>query len=335
VNLPRNLQAGLIALVTVIVVGTIGFMIVGDLDVGNAVYLTIITITTLGFAFLAEPLDGLEQLWLVIVLISGMGVAVYTLIAVMEYGFETIMGSDHQRRRKMEKEIRNTSNHVIVCGYGRVGAMAVERLSRNDVRVVVVESDPEAITNAMDRNVPVVIGDATRDETLLEAGIERARSLIASVASSSDNLVITLSTKALRSDLPVTARAIDAETEKKLTLAGADAVVTPELVGGLRMAALATQPGLAEFIETVVHDSTSEFRIERFITSPGSTVVGKSLSEMRLREDTGSMVIGVTGVGEPMRVNPDPAQPFREGDAIYGIGSEAQLGKLRIIVEGS
>ena len=334
-NLPRNLQAGLIALVAVIVVGTVGFMFLSDLGFGDAVYVTIVTITTLGFAPGVESLDGIAKTWLVIVLISGMGAAVYTLTAFMEYGFETVIGSDHRRRKKMEREIRNITDHVIVCGYGRVGSMAVERLRRSGVPVVVIESKPDPLRDALDAGVPVVEGDATRDEILFEAGIERARSLIASVEGSSDNLVITLSSKALRSDLPVTARAIDAETEKKLTLAGADAVVTPELVGGLRMAALATQPGLAEFIETVVHDTASEFRIERFIIGNESAVVGSSLSALNLRRDSGAMVIGVTGSGEPMRVNPDPAQPFRAGDAVFGIGTEDQLDRLQVIIEGS
>lgn len=334
-NLPRNLQAGLIALVAVIVVGTVGFMFLSDLGFGDAVYVTIVTITTLGFAPGVESLDGIAKTWLVIVLISGMGAAVYTLTAFMEYGFETVIGSDHRRRKKMEREIRNITDHVIVCGYGRVGSMAVERLRRSGVPVVVIESKPDPLRDALDAGVPVVEGDATRDEILFEAGIERARSLIASVEGSSDNLVITLSSKALRSDLPVTARAIDAETEKKLTLAGADAVVTPELVGGLRMAALATQPGLAEFIETVVHDTASEFRIERFIIGTDSAVVGSSLSALNLRRDSGAMVIGVTGSGEPMRVNPDPAQPFRAGDAVFGIGTEEQLDRLQVIIEGS
>lgn len=333
-NLPSNLKAGVIALTVVIIVGTVGFMIIGDLTTGDSLYLTMVTITTLGFAFLTEPLTGPEKFWLVIVLVAGMGSALYTFTAFVEYGFETLIGSDHRKRRKMTKQIHNLSHHVIICGYGRVGSTASDALMRNRIPIVVIEADPIVVQRAIEEGVSVVEGDATRDEVLVEAGVERARSVIASVSSSSDNLVITLSCKALRPDLPVTARAIDHQTEKKLSLAGADAVVTPELVGGLRMAALATQPGLAEFIETVVRDSAYEFRIERFIVSPGSSVVGRSLGQIDLRKDSGAMVIGIAGEGEPLRANPDPDQPFREGDAVFGIGSENQLDRLRVLLEG-
>lgn len=333
-KLPRNLQAGMTALIIVVLVGTAGFIVVGDLKLGEALYLTIVTITTLGFAFLAEPLSGPEQFWLVVVLIAGLGTAIYTLTAFVEYGLETVIGSDHRKRRRMNKQIDQMSNHVIVCGYGRVGATACATLLRNRVPVLAIEQDPAWVQAAIDEGIPVVEGDATRDEILTLAGIDRARSLIASVASSSDNLVITLSAKAIRPELPVTARAIDKETEKKLSLAGADAVVTPELVGGTRMAALATQPGLTEFFETVVRDSANEFRIERFIIGPDSRIIGSSLSQLDLRKDSGAMVIGVTVEGEPMRVNPDPAQPFRLGEAVFGIGTEAQLDRLRVILEG-
>lgn len=333
-NIPTNLKAGVIALTVVIIVGTSGFMVLGDLGVGDSLYLTMITVTTLGFGFLPEPLTGAEKFWLVLVLIAGMGAALYTLTAFVEYGVETLTGSDLRRRRKMTREIQSLSHHVIICGYGRVGATACDTLTRNRIPVVVIESNPSVVQQAIEEGVAIVEGDATRDEVLIEAGIERARSVIASVQSSSDNLVITLSCKALHPGIPVTARAIDHQTEKKLSLAGADAVVTPELVGGLRMAALATQPGLAEFIETVVRDSAFEFRIERFIVGPESPFLGRSLDQINLRKDSGAMIIGIAAEGEALRPNPEPTRPFREGDAVFGIGTENQLDRLRVMLEG-
>lgn len=332
-QIPSNLKAGLVALVVVIVVGSLGFVLIGGLSIGNSLYLTFITITTLGYSEIGGPFDVATRVWVVIVLISGMGAAIYTLTAFVEYGFETLIGSDHRRRRKMTREIGRISNHVIVCGYGRVGATAAAALHRDGIPLVVVEHDTDAVEAAMQRGFIVIEGNATRDEVLVQARIHDARSVIACVASSSDNLVITLSVRALRPDIPVTARAVDDQTEHKLLLAGANAVVTPEQVGGERIAALATQPGLAEFIDTIVKDSATEFRIRRFVISDRSTTVGQTLADLDLRRDSGAMVIGVAQEGEALRINPDPHTPFESGDCVFGVGSATQLHSLELLLE--
>jgi voltage-gated potassium channel len=333
VDIPSNLKAGLVSLIVVILVGSVGFVLIGGLSAGNAVYLTFITITTLGYSEIGGPFDVTTRIWVVIVLVSGMGAAIYTLTAFMEYGFETLIGSDYRRRRKMSREIGRINNHVIVCGYGRVGATAAAALHRDGIPLVVVEQDPVGVEAAMDKGFIVIKGNATRDEVLVEARIHDARSVIACVASSSDNLVITLSARALRPDIPITARAVDEQTEHKLILAGADAVVTPEQVGGERIAALATQPGLAEFIDTIVRDSATEFRIRRFVISDRSAIVGRTLSDLNLRRDSGAMVIGVAPQGEPLRINPDPQLPFESGDCVFGVGSADQLQSLEHLLE--
>ena len=331
--LPSNLKAGLISLLVVIIVGSLGFVLIGDMSLGNAVYVTFITITTLGYEEIDGPYDVTTRIWVVLVLILGMGAAIFTLTAFMEYGFETLIGSDYRRRRKMNNQLGRIADHVIICGYGRVGASAAAALHRDGVPLVIIEQDAEAVEAAMHEGFIVVEGNATRDEVLVEARIHAARSVIASVASSSDNLVITLSVRALEPEIPVTARAIDEQTEHKLLLAGADAVVTPELVGGERIAALATQPGLAEFMDTVVRDSATEFRIRRFVVAHDSPTVGRTLSDLDLRRDSGAMVIGIAPGGETIRINPDPHAPFKGGDYIFGIGSAAQLQSLEHLFE--
>ena len=193
-QIPSNLKAGLVALVVVIVVGSAGFVLIGGLSVGNSLYLTFITITTLGYSEIGGPFDVATRIWVVIVLISGMGAAIYTLTAFVEYGFETLIGSDHRRRRKMNREIGRISNHVIVCGYGRVGATAAAALHRDGIPLVVVEHHTDAVEAAMDRGFIVIEGDATRNEVLVDARIHDARSVIACVASSSD--VVTLDSMA-------------------------------------------------------------------------------------------------------------------------------------------
>jgi voltage-gated potassium channel len=331
VNIPRNLKAGIVALFVVLAVGSVGFMVIGGLNVSDALYVTMITISTLGYGEIGGPFLGATRLWVALVLIAGMGAALYTATAAVEYGFETVIGSDYRKRRKMQKDVAKAHDHIIVCGYGRVGASAWRALARDGLDVVVIDRDPEAVDAAIKNGALIVEGEATRDDVLAEAGLARAKAVIAAVASPSDNLVITLSVKVAYPHLPVTARAVDHETEKKLTLAGATAVVTPELVGGERIAAFATQPGLAEFLDTVVHSSAVEFRIQRFIVPEASPVVGQTIADLNLRRNSGAMVIGVSAPDDTVRVNPDPHIPFLGGDLVFGLGTASELARLQEI----
>lgn len=327
-RIPTNLRNGLIALVAVIVVGAVGFMILGGLSLDDAAYATFTTITTVGYDEVGGPYTGMTRVWVVLVVLGGLGAVLYVATAVIEYGIETVLGSDHRRRRKMVKEITQLRDHVIVCGYGRVGSTAWQALSRDRIPSIVVERDPDVVEEAIGHGALVVEGDATKDDILRQAGVERARAVIAAVASPSDNMVITISVRALQADLLVTARAIDIETENKLTLAGASAVVTPELVGGERMAAMATEPGLADFLDAVVHNTSFDFRIKQFQLPPDCVFVGKSLRELDIRKDSGAMIIGVSPDGGSVRINPDPTVAFQAGDTVFGLGSGPDLDRL-------
>jgi voltage-gated potassium channel len=335
VRLPSNLRSGLIALGVVIIVGALGFMLFGGLVFDDALYATFTTITTVGYGEVGGPYTGMTRVWVVLVVLGGLGAVLYTATAVIEYGVETVLGSDHRRRRKMAKEIDRIQGHVIVCGFGRVGSTAWKALVRDQIPAVVIERDPEVAERAVALGALVVEGDATTDDVLREAGVTTARSAIAAVASASDNLVITLSVRALHPDLLVTARAVDLETENKLILAGASAVVTPELVGGERMAAMASEPGLADFLDAVVHTSSIEFRIKRFEVGEHSTFVGRTLADLDLRKDSGAMVIGVAKRDESVRINPDPGLPFSVGDVVFGLGSDEDLERLERIIAGT
>jgi voltage-gated potassium channel len=333
VTLPSNLKAGFVSLLIVIVAGTLGFIVISGLSIGDAAYVTVITITTLGFGNPIGELSGPTKLWIVIVLLSGMGAAIYTGTAVMEYGFSVVIGSDHRRQRKMFKEISRMTNHVIVCGYGRVGSTAAAAIKHQGVPVVVVEDDPEGVQRALADGFLVLEGNATRDEVLEDARISEARSLVACVASSSDNLVITLSAHALRKEIPVYARAIDLQTEKKLQLAGARGVVTPELVGGLKIAEYATHPGLGEFVDTLFRDPSTEFQIRRFRVAPDASVIGRSLSDLDLRREGGAMIVSISQSDQPVHTHPDPSRPFIADDTVYAIGSASQLDQLAGLLE--
>lgn len=225
------------------------------------------------------------------------------------------------------------NGHVIVCGFGRVGRNVWSELQRRKEASVVVEVDPERVVAAREHGALVVEGNATTDEILREAGIERAKGLIASVRDDSDNLVIVLSAKALREELLVIARASEAINEEKLLLAGADRVVAPQVVGAHRLAALATQPDLADFIDLVVQGQVVEFAVEQCSVQEGSELAGQTLRGADVHGRAGALVIALQKPPAGVRLNPDPDEKIEAGSVLIGLGSPAQLASLRRLAE--
>lgn len=234
----------------------------------------------------------------------------------------------------MAKEIDRLSNHIIVCGFGRVGTQTWKALRREDVPVVIIEGDPEAADRALDAGAFVVEGDATLNETLVAAGIERARALIACVREDSDNLVIVLSAKHRRRDIPVIARANEIEAQEKLKLAGADRVVSPQLVGAHRLAALAAEPRLDEFVDVILHGKLMELRIEGFEVGDRSLLAGTLLRDSDIREMSGAQVLALEAPDGSIAFNPPPTAMIRPGHTLIAIGSSAQVERLREIAHG-
>jgi voltage-gated potassium channel len=215
-----------------------------------------------------------------------------------------------------------------------VGSTTYEELRKDRRDIVVIEEDPTSVEVAMGLGALVVEGDATHDVVLEQAGIERASVLISAVRTDSDNLVITLSAKARRPELLVIARVVEAENERKLYMAGADRVVAPQQVGAQRLAALALHPELAEFLELVVGRRTVEFRIAEMRIPTGVPIVGKSLRDLDVRNRVGAVVIAVGTASGDMVLNPDPTEPFVEGQTVIAFGTQQQLDGFRELALG-
>lgn len=330
----RNLRLGLYLLAASVVVGSVGYVVVEDFNVIDAVYMTVITITTVGFEEVGGPLSDGGRIWTMLVLMGGMGAALYTAFVGLEYLAETIAVGARARRR-MEKALEHLKDHVVLCGFGRVGRTAFVSLHNAGVPVAVIDSSPEKVAIATQMGAYAIEGDATYDDVLARAGVERARTVIPAVAADSDNLVITLSAKAMNPNVLIVARAINEETEKKLFRAGADRVVAPQLVGGERLATLALRPNVAEFVDLVVTGRTLEFQVEEFIVGEDAKVVGKSLRALDLRNTSGAMVLAIGDGPQPQRIsiNPDPDHVFKAGQLVIGVGTESQLAALQSLVE--
>jgi voltage-gated potassium channel len=223
------------------------------------------------------------------------------------------------------------TGHVIVCGWGRVGAASVDFLDGLGEQVVVVDRDPERLT---DLRYPTICGDVTDDDVLEAAGIARARALIAALDTDADNVFVTLSSRALRRDLVIIARARNESSKSKLLRAGADRVTNPQLIGGRRMAAFALQPHVAEFLDVVMHDDTLDYRIEQFEVPENSPLLEATLSEAAVRKTTGALVLALRQPDGVFLANPPPETPIKAHAVLIALGTPGQLDGVRREIGG-
>lgn len=231
----------------------------------------------------------------------------------------------------MERDIGRMSDHVIVCGWGRVGREVARFLASAGRPVVVVDRDADRL-----RDLPyaTVRGDVTDDETLVDAGIDRASTLVAALDTDADNLFVTVASRSLRPSLQIIARARSETSEPKLRRAGADRVVNPQQLGGDRMASFVTQPHVVDFIDVVMHDGSLEFRLEELPVPAASRLVGDSLRSARIRDRTGALVLAIRRPDGPFITNPSPEHVVETGDVLIGIGTADQLAALAALVAG-
>jgi len=323
----RRVVGGVIVLGLVTIAATVGYMVIEGAGFGESLYMTVVTISTVGFGEIF-PLSPAGRAMTAVVIVLGVGTALYTAATAVEMGLERFLGGE-LRRRRMDRQISRLHDHVIVCGFGRVGRNVWEALRAEDIAVVVIEATPEAAEGGIEAGALVITGDATRYETLGEAGIDRARALIACVRNDNDNLVIVLSAKNRRPKLPVIARATELEAQQKLRLAGADRVVSPQLVGAHRLAALAAEPRLDEFVDVILHGRLMELRIEGIEIDTSSPLNGRSLRDSAIRETSGALVLAVETTDGELHFNPDPDHRIRSGQMIIAIGSSDQVERLR------
>lgn len=315
----RRLRLGVIALAIVLVAGTAGYLGLG-FGLLDAIYQTVITITTVGFSS-PHPFDTAGKIFTIVLLLVGVGTALYTFTAALEVLLEGHM-RDLVRRRRMERDIARMTGHVIVCGCGRVGREVARFLEAAGRPLVVVDVDASRLGAV---SYPTLEGDVTEDEILRAAGIERAGTLVAALNADADNLFVTLTARSMNSGLQIVARARSEATEQKLIKAGADKVVNPQRLGGDRMASFVVQPHVVDFVDIVMHDGTLEFRLEEVTVPFGSPLAGGSLRSTRLHDRTGALVLAIRHPDGTFDTNPSPGFVIAQGDVLICVGTESQL----------
>jgi voltage-gated potassium channel len=311
----------------VLVAGTIGYVALG-FSVLDALYQTVTTVSTVGFREV-QPLSAAGKVFTIVLILLGTGAALYTFGVLLESLIE-----GHLRQllevRRMARDINDMAGHVIICGWGRVGRASADYLTAAGHRIVVIDRDETRLEGV---DYAHVRGDVTDDLVLMAAGIRQAHALIAALDTDADNVYVTLSSRALRPDLVIIARARNDASKSKLVRAGADRVVNPQLLGGHRMASFALQPHVAEFLEGVLHDESADYRIEQIEIGQDSDLVGKPLQETRLAQESGVQLLAIRPAAATAFVaNPAPDTRLEPGAILIVVGTGGQLSSLRSLV---
>ena len=311
-------------IVGVLVAGTVGYTLLG-LGAVDAAYQTIVTVSTVGFREIADgDPDTTWKAFTSVLILFGTGSMLYGATSVIESIVEGRL-SGQFRRYRMQRSIDDLSGHLIVCGTGRVGQAITEFVRSVGQEVVVVDRDE---TRLPDEDVLHVAGDATSDDVLRRAGIERAATLVSALGTSVDNLYVTLSSRKMNPGLFIVSRADDSESMAKMLQVGADRAVNPYEIAGSRMASLATQPNVADFVDVVVHDGTFEAKLREFQLPDGSDFVGQTIDDLAIRQKTGAVVLSVRDRSAQFHTDDVTSRPFADGDVIVAIGSDAALDRL-------
>jgi len=321
---------GIIFLILVLVFGTVWFSTVEGFTLVEGLYMTVITISTVGFKEVHE-LDTSGRIFVVLLIISGLTILTYTLGAVgrviVEGTIERYVG-----RRKMLHEIEKLKDHYIICGHGRIGEILCDELLSESVNFVVIEGNPEKAEMLSEKGFMVIEGDATEDETLGKAGVKNARGLVAVVSNNVDNLYITLSAREMcRSENPnlyILSRATDDRASEKITRAGADRVISPYVIGGMRIVQALLRPAVYDFVDIATQSSGLDLMFEEMAIGLDGQFSEVALKDSNLRQSYDVIVIAIKKPSGRMIFNPGPEVILEADDVMIVLGDKGQLERL-------
>jgi len=322
----------ILLLTLVVLIGALGYHRLAHTGYLDSFYMAITTLFTVGFRELGE-VTATTKLFTIFYLIAGLGIATYAISSLTALIVEGDL-KGYLKERRMEKRLAELTDHIIVCGLGKVGFQAAWEFKQAGIPFVIVEKLPGKSGNLRFEGDIILVGDALDELVLERAGIQRARGLVAAVGSDADNVLVTLTAKQMAPELVVVARAARLGTEKKLQAAGADHIVSPYEIGGRRMAQLLLTPDLLNYVDLVVDKKPVEMAIEHVLVHPRSRLVGATMRDIRLRDTTGALVAGIVRPGEGLRFNPRGSEMFEAGDVLLVMGTHQALKNMEAMARG-
>ncbi len=295
----------------------------------DALFMTAITLSTVGFGEVNE-LSSIGRIFTILLIFLGVGVIVYSFTFLAEY-IVSINMVDEYRKRRSKSMVKKLEDHVIICGFGRVGKSAAATLQESQRPIVIIDSDPASVQQALEDGLIGLEGDASQDEILLEAGLPKAWGIVITTGEDSLNLFITLSARNIKSDLFIVARANQTSSEVKLRRAGADRVVSPHQIGGQHMANIIIRPHVTDFFDMVTLQGGEELWIEELVISAGCPLEGKTVGKVDIRRKTGVTLVALyrEDIGE--NIVPDADTRLEAGDQLILLGTRTQLNTMQAL----
>ena len=331
-ELRRKIIFSLALIAAVISFGTAGYMIVEKWNFWDSFYMTIITLTTVGYREIHDlSFEGI--IFTIILIIGGVGTMLYALTIGAKFVLEGELQQIYGRKR-LEKKLHELRGHYIICGYGRMGRIIARELEHEKLKFAVIEKN-EVILDADEKeDFFIVQGDATKDELLKKVGIEKAKCLISVLPTDAENLYVVLSARGLKPDLFIVARAGEEGSEQKLLRAGADRVVSPYYIGGLRIAHTVLKPAVVDFIEFATKSGNIDLQIEEINIKEGSQLVGQSLDQCGFGKELGIIIVAVKQKSGEMKFNPTSHTVIDIGDTLIAVGETSKLKIIEDMAEG-
>lgn len=317
----RRFLSDLVKLVLLILFGTLGFMLVEGWNFLDALFMTVTTLATVGYGEV-HPLTEAGKLYAVVLILIGAGVMLYILGDMVEL----LLGINIAGRR-MRHRIVKLTNHQIICGYGRTGQEVAKAFQRDNIDFVVIELNETKAQEAEARGVLILKGDASDDETLARAQIDKAAGIVCALPDDMHNTFIALTAKGLNENIDVVSRAANPGSENKLRRAGVRMIISPYVICGQRLAASVSQPLVTEFLDVVMHSDGIDLRLEQMSLKEHSQLVGHTLKDANIKQTSGAMIVAVKQSGK-LITNPSPELKFGVGDELIALGADQQLTKL-------
>jgi len=313
----------LIILLTIIIIGTVGFHLIEGWSIADSFYVCIATLSTVGYGdFVPETTTG--KFFTVFVIIFGVGMMFYTLVLLAETFIEGRL-SILLGRGKLEKIIEKMHDHYIICGGGRIGFLICRELMAGKMPCLVIDNNSEVIQRAQDEGFVYCKGDATQDKVLIAAGIKRAKGIICVLPSDAENLYVILTAKELNPQMYIMARSEEEESERRLLRAGADKVMSPYTLGGVRMAMAVLRPAMLDFIEITTNRQSLELRMEEISICKNSRFISKTLEDSEIRKNYGLIIVAVKKDSGKMIFNPLANYIIEEGDRLIAMGEDENV----------